>query len=150
MAISRPIPFSCRLLDGAVTACRFAVCWLFNVIDEPVSGYYYLAEEETQVVSHLQKDDGLSVPFSPMVLEEMIGEDERLIRLIRKQRFVQAIKDYNEKYKVSLRINSTCQIIAVLDKFNEIVFAGEVYRFIVDVLRNRFFVSGKHFPNGCA
>lgn len=73
--------------------------WLFNVIDGPIAGYYYLAEEGTQVISHVQKDAGPLVPFSPDVLEAMIGEDTDLMKLFRKQKFVEAIKAYNSKYK---------------------------------------------------
>ncbi|HTF21636.1 MAG TPA: hypothetical protein VK658_26335 [Chryseolinea sp.] len=77
----------------------FENAWLFKVIDGPIDGYYYLAEEETQIISHLQKHDGPLIPFLPEVLEEMIGEDDDLIRLIRKQKFVEAINDYNKRYR---------------------------------------------------
>ena len=73
--------------------------WLFKIVDGSIDGYYYLAEEGTQVLSHLQKDDGALMPFSPALLEEMIGEDRDLMKLIKKKKFVDAINNYNKKYK---------------------------------------------------
>lgn len=86
--------------DGRqILGTPFQNSWLFKVIDGPIDGYYYLAEEDTQVISHLQKDAGPLVPFSPAVLEEMVGGDADLVKLIKKQKFVQAIKEYNIRYK---------------------------------------------------
>jgi hypothetical protein len=75
-------------------------CWLFKIIPGQISAYYFLAQEiKNESVTAIQKGDGPVVPFSPQVLMDMVGGDPELVKLINNQKFVQAIKGYNDKNK---------------------------------------------------
>lgn len=75
-------------------------CWLFKIIPGQISAYYFLAEEKkNEFVTAVQKADGPIVPFSPQILMDMVGGDPALVKLVNRQKFVQAIKAYNDKNK---------------------------------------------------
>jgi hypothetical protein len=73
--------------------------WRFKIISGAINGYHFLAEEDTEYVSEIQKGDGVIVPFTPQVLIGMIGGDPDVMRMINQRKFVAAIRLYNAKYK---------------------------------------------------
>lgn len=71
--------------------------WLFKVIEGKINGYFFLAEDKTNVLSKIQKGDGRLIPFSPRNLLTMIEGHPDATALINKGAYLEAIRVFNAK-----------------------------------------------------
>lgn len=70
--------------------------WLFKTVKGKINGYSPLAEKN-EFVFAIQKDDGPIVPLTKANLIDLVGTtDPKLLKLIEKEKFVDAIKTYNK------------------------------------------------------
>ncbi len=73
-------------------------CWLFNVKSGKINMYSFLSEEEDlSFVIAIQSGSDPIVPMNKETLTAIMGEDEDLMKLIEKKKFIKAIQKYNRE-----------------------------------------------------
>jgi hypothetical protein len=71
--------------------------WLFKVIEGRINGYFFLAEDEVNGVSKIQRGNGDIVDFTPQALLQMVEGDPDAVELIVAEKYVEAIRRFNSK-----------------------------------------------------
>lgn len=70
--------------------------WLFQTVKGKINGYSPLAEKNEYVFAIQKGDDGPIVPLTKANLVDLVGTtDPKILKLIEKEKFVNAIKTYN-------------------------------------------------------
>jgi hypothetical protein len=75
-------------------------CWLFKVQSGKINMYSFLAEETLTYVIAMQIGDGPIMPIkkeTKEILEPIMNDRPRLLKLLEKEEFIRAIELYNEK-----------------------------------------------------
>ncbi|POY38361.1 hypothetical protein C3K47_02895 [Solitalea longa] len=73
-------------------------CWLFKTIKGKINVYsfYPMApKNSTETIAYLQKGDGPLVRYSPKQLLRMVGKNKRSVKLCVKQKYMDALTQYN-------------------------------------------------------
>ncbi|MCC8409246.1 hypothetical protein LJ707_09900 [Mucilaginibacter sp. UR6-1] len=97
ISISRKDGYSGKMLNGMATDS----CWLFKVIDGPITAYAFLAEspdsfDETTIVG-IQKGENMPIlPFRPENLKLMIADDKEATEQFKSKKYYKALKKYNK------------------------------------------------------
>lgn len=71
-------------------------CWIFLVKKGKISTYSISSDiESAPMINYIQKGEGEIVPIDPTTLEDMVGDNEKALMLLRKGDFLKAIEKYN-------------------------------------------------------
>jgi hypothetical protein len=89
-------------MDGAgrqILGIPYGDFWLFRMISGRINTYYPLSEGRN-LFTHIQKDDGPIIPFTPQALKDMVDSDPAIVDMItQKGNFLKAIKRYNQYHR---------------------------------------------------
>jgi hypothetical protein len=72
-------------------------CWLFMVDKGKINSYSFIPDEVMLFIVAVQKGEGPIVPLTKKTLQEMVGEDPKLSKLIEDGDLLEAIEVYNMK-----------------------------------------------------
>lgn len=103
ISISRKNGYTGKMLSGMANDS----CWLFKVIEGPVTAYAFLSEspesfDESTIVG-IQKGENMPIlPFLPENLKQMIADDKEAMEQFKSKKYYKALNKYNKnKQKVA-------------------------------------------------
>ena len=78
-------------------------CWMFKVVDGPISVYSIVAIDDDMVVepaliSAIQFNNGILLQFDEDNLLPMLHNDDEALKQLRKKNYLKAIKKYNTNH----------------------------------------------------